>query len=102
MNDTVMISQNARLTGLMLFAAMLLSIPYAAMQLSVSGVRWKWFDFLVAGFLLFGTGLLIELALRTFTKLRHRILLCAAILLGLFVVWAELAVGIIGTPLAGS
>jgi hypothetical protein len=67
-----------------------------------SGVKWGPFDFIIAGILLFGTGLAIEFVLRKVKKLEYRLALCAAILIGLFLVWAELAVGIFGTPLAGS
>jgi hypothetical protein len=67
-----------------------------------SAVKWGPFDFIIAGILLFGTGLAIEFVLRKVKKLEYRLALCAAILIGLFLVWAELAVGIFGTPLAGS
>lgn len=96
-----MIRQNIRLAGMLFTVAFLLLIPFIAMQFT-SEVDWGPFDFIVAGVLLFGTALLIELVLRTVRSTRARILLCAALLLGLFLVWAELAVGIFGTPLAGS
>jgi hypothetical protein len=67
-----------------------------------SEVKWGLLDFVIAGILLFGTGLAIEFVLRKVKKLEYRLALCAAILIGLFLVWAELAVGIFGTPLAGS
>jgi hypothetical protein len=35
-------------------------------------------------------------------KTQYRIIACAVILMLLFVVWAELAVGLIGTRFAGS
>lgn len=62
----------------------------------------NWFDFVVAGGLLFGTGLVCELVLRKVKRFEYRIALVAMILFALFIVWAELAVGLIGTPLAGS
>jgi len=49
-----------------------------------------------------GTGLLIEVVIRLVNKPRLRIALCLAILAMLVLIWAELAVGIFGTPLAGS
>ena len=52
--------------------------------------------------LLYGTGMLCEFVLRKVTKTQYRIAICAAILLLLLLVWAELAVGIFGTPFAGS
>jgi ABC-type proline/glycine betaine transport system permease subunit len=54
------------------------------------------------GILLLGTGLLCEFVMRKVKKREHRILICGAILVVLFIIWAELAVGIFGTPFAGS
>jgi hypothetical protein len=54
------------------------------------------------GVLLLGTGLMCELVMRKVKKKQHRIALCLALLAALFIVWAELAVGIFGTPFAGS
>ena len=96
-----MITKNKRLIVIVITATVLLLIPFIAMQFT-SEVNWNWFDFVVAGFLLFGTGLLCELVLRKVKKTEYRTAICAAILLALFLVWAELAVGIFGTPFAGS
>ena len=49
-----------------------------------------------------GTGIACELVLRKVKKTAYRIIICTAILAILFLVWAELAVGIFGTPFAGS
>jgi hypothetical protein len=96
-----MITQNKRLIGIMLAATLLLLIPVFAM-LFTNEVDWNLVDFIVAGVLLFGTGLAIEFVLRKVKKTKYRILISAIILLMLFLAWAELAVGIIGTPFAGS
>ena len=93
--------QNIRLIGIFVTVGLLLLIPWTAMKFT-DEVKWNWFDFLVAGVLLLGTGLMCELVLRNVKTLRYRIALCAAISFALFVIWAELAVGLIGTPLAGS
>ena len=93
--------KNQRLTGILFVAASLLLIPFVAMQFT-SEVNWTFSDFVVAGVLLFGTGLLIELVLRNVQKMEYRIALCVALLVALFLIWLELAVGIFGTPLAGS
>lgn len=92
---------NKRLLTLLGAAATLLLIPFIAMQFS-SEVNWSGFDFAVMGMLLFGTALLCELVLRKVKGLRQRILVCGAVLLLFFLVWAELAVGIFGTPVAGN
>lgn len=94
-------TRNTRLIFILIAAAVLLSIPFVAMQFT-SEVKWGPVDFILAGILLFGTGLACELVLRKVKRLEYRLALCAAILIGLFLVWAELAVGIFGTPLAGS
>lgn len=96
-----MITQNKRLAGILFTAALLLVVPLVAMQFTTE-VKWSFFDFLVAGFLLFGTGLLLELILRKVKTIRQRIILCAVLFITLALVWAELAVGIFGTPFAGS
>jgi ABC-type proline/glycine betaine transport system permease subunit len=54
------------------------------------------------GILLFGTGTLIEVVMRRVSSNRNRIVICGAILCMLFLIWAELAVGIFGTAFAGS
>jgi hypothetical protein len=95
------IMKNKRLIGIVLTAVALLLIPLIAMSFTTA-VNWDVFDFIVAGVLLLGTGLACEFVLRTVRKTSHRIAICMVILFTLFIVWAELAVGIIGTPLAGS
>ena len=96
-----MITQNKRLAGIIFTAAILLLVPLVAMQFT-SEVKWSFFDFLVAGFLLFGAGLLLELILRKVKTIRQRIILCVVLFVALALIWAELAVGIFGTPFAGS
>ncbi len=60
-------------------------------------VNWSVMDFVMAGILLFGTSLVIELILRKVKSTQHRILISGIILLLLFILWAELAVGIFGS-----
>ncbi|GAB4018590.1 hypothetical protein [Spirosoma koreense] len=96
-----MTTENKRFTGILLTITTLLFIPLLAMQFTTE-VNWTLSDFIVAGILLYGTGLLCELVLRKVTRFEYRIALCAILLITLLLVWAELAVGIFGTPLAGS
>lgn len=93
--------KNKRLIYIVLTVALLLLIPFVAMQFT-DEVVWTLSDFIIAGVLLLGTGLLGELVMRKVTKPGHRFALIAVLLIGLFLVWAELAVGIFGTPFAGS
>ena len=96
-----MITLNNRLAAILGMAALLLLIPFAAMQFTEE-VNWSLFDFLVAGFLLVGSGLLLETILKNVRTTKLRVLLIIGLFLVLFLVWAELAVGIFGTPFAGS
>ena len=96
-----MIMQNKRLFGIVLTVVFLLLIPLIAMQFT-DEVDWKLSDFIGMGVLLLGTGLLCELVLRKVKKVGHRIIICGVILVVLLLIWAELAVGIFGTPFAGS
>lgn len=93
--------KNQRLFILLTSALMLLLIPLIAMQFTTE-VDWGIFDFIVMGFLLSVTALTCELVLRKVKTMNNRILICGAILFVFFLIWAELAVGIFGTPFAGS
>jgi hypothetical protein len=96
-----MITKNKRLIGIVLTVVLLLFVPLIAMQFTAE-VNWSLSDFVVAGILLFGTGLLCELVMRKAKKIQYRIIICGIIVLMLLLIWLELAVGIFGTPFAGS
>lgn len=74
---------------------LLLLVPLVAMQFTHE-VTWTAFDFAAAAALLIGTGLLYEVALRLLHTRRARIAAGAVLAGGLLLVWAELAVGIVG------
>lgn len=81
--------------------AIILLTVFIAMQFT-DEVAWSFFDFVIMGVLIFGTGLLMELAWRKASNSTNKIIY-VLIIAGVFLlVWAELAVGIFGTPLAGS
>jgi hypothetical protein len=92
--------KNMRLVGIIVVAFALLSVPLIGKLLGV--LNWSTFDLIAAGVMFFGAGFAIEIALRLVTKFEYRVAACIAILIVLALVWAELAVGLIGTPLAGS
>lgn len=96
-----MIIKNQSLGIILFVATALLLVPLVAMQF-ITEVNWTASDFLIAAILLYGTGFLIELAIRKVKKYEVRLLVIIGILLVLFLVWAELAVGVFGTPFAGS
>ena len=92
--------KNKRPMFIILGSAMLLFIPLVAMQFT-DEVNWTMLDFVVAGVLLLGTGLMCEFAIRKIKNIKFRIAICVALLMILFLIWAELAVGVFGTPLGG-
>ncbi len=92
---------NKRLIGIVLTVALLLLIPFIAMRFT-DAVNWTLFDFIVMGVLLLGTGLMCELVMRNVNKIKDRIAICAAILAAFLLIWLELAVGMFGTPFAGT
>ncbi len=96
-----MITSNNRPMLILGLIALVLLTPFVAMLFS-SEVNWGPADFLVAGILLSATGLVCELFLRKVKSLKYRILFCGLALTVCLLVWAELAVGIFGSPLAGS
>lgn len=93
--------KNTRLIIIVLVIVTLLLIPLLAMQFT-NEVNWKLMDFVVAGVLLLGTGLLAELVIRKVKNIRYRVVIVLGLLMALLLIWADLAVGIFGTPLSGS
>ena len=93
--------KNKRFIGILLTVTMLLCIPLIAMQFT-NEVNWTLSDFIIAGVLLLSTGIIIEAVARNVRNRKTRIGIVLGILIAFFLVWAELAVGIFGTPFAGS
>jgi hypothetical protein len=80
---------------------LLLIIPLIAMQLT-DEVEWSLFDFIIMGTLLLITGLMGEIIFKKVKKYKHRVILYVVVAITFLLIWAELAVGIFGTPFAGS
>lgn len=80
--------------------ALILLIPLVA-TLFVKDFDWNWFDFVVACGLLIGTGLMFEFAAAKLDPW-YRMVTAVVLLAALFLAWAELSVGIFGSPFAGS
>ena len=93
--------KNKRLKIILTSVLILLFIPLIAMQFT-DEVNWTSLDFIVMGILLISTGFLCEFIMRKVNKINYRIALFIIILVGLLIVWAELGVGIFGTPFAGN
>jgi len=90
-----------RLIGIIAAVAIILSIPLVAMQFTEE-VNWSLFDFMVMGALLLVTGLIGEFLIRKVQKVEYRVLLLIGLVAAFLLIWAELAVGVFGTPFAGS
>lgn len=93
--------KNQRFNIIISIVAFLLLIPFLAMQFT-DEVNWSLFDFAVMGILLLSTGILLDLVLRKVKTVQNRLLVGFVVLLAFFLIWAELAVGIFGSPFAGS
>ena len=93
--------QNKRLTIIVLIVLFLLLIPLIAMQFT-DEVNWEITDFIIAGGLLFGAGMISEIVMRKIKNSNYKVILLGAILIIVILIWIELAVGIFGTPFSGS
>ena len=85
--------KNKNLIYLISVVALLLFIPLIAMEFT-NEVKWTLMDFIVAAILLLGTGLSCNFIIQKVKNTKFRIAICLAILALLFLIWAELAVGI--------
>lgn len=95
-----MITQDKRLIAIVAAGTLFLLIPLIAMQFT-NEVDWTMFDFVVAGVLLYGTGFTSEFVLRKVRNKKYRLGICAGLLVALFIIWAELAIGILRSPFPG-
>lgn len=75
---------------------LILMVPFAAMQFT-SQVDWDLPDFIVIGALIFGTGLSFVLLTRSAPNIVYRIAVALALGTTFLMIWANLAVGLIGS-----
>ena len=78
----------------------LLLIPLIAMQLT-DEVNWSFFDFIIMGIMLSITGLALGIIIKKIKDHKYRNFLIAIIIMIFLLIWAELGVGLFGTPFAG-
>jgi len=78
-------------TGLILLIPLVLQLTIGT---GIDGQGWNWTfsDFVIIGMLLFITSLLIEFALKKMGK--HKVLAVTVIVIGFFLVYVEMAVGL--------
>lgn len=79
----------------------LLLIPLIGMAITEE-INWSLLDFLIMGVLLTFLGIGINIVINRTMNLKNRILYIGILVLMLLFIWAELAVGIFGTPFAGN
>lgn len=79
-----------------LLTALLVSIPLAASQFT-NEVDWSTGDYIFAAILLFGTGLTYKLVTGKAGSTVYRVAVGFALASGLFLIWSNLAVGIVGS-----
>lgn len=96
-----MITTNQRSVILFSIPFVLLSIPLIAMQFTKE-VNWTMSDFVIMGILLFATVFTIDFVLKKVKTFKSRLILVLGIVALLILIWAEMAVGIFGSPIAGS
>ena len=85
-----------------LVTVVILMVPLVAMQFS-DHVNWSVLDFLLMGSLIFGTGVLFVLVMRLSSNIVYKVAMGLAIGATFFMVWVNLAVGLIGAgPNAGN
>jgi hypothetical protein len=91
-------SQN--ITRIVIGASIVLLVPLIAM-LFTDEVQWGLFDFLIIGTLLIGAGVAYEFVTSKVDP-KHRGALAVVFVAAVLLIWAELAVGVFGSPFAGS
>lgn len=82
-------------------AAILLIAPLIAMKFTTE-VNWTLSDFVIGGVLLFATAFAVDFVLKKVKTFKSKLILVFGILALLILIWAEMAVGIFGSPIAGS
>lgn len=90
-----------RIRILLLITAGILMIPLIG-TLTTDSVNFQLGDFIVAGILIFSTGMTIDLTAQRLRNNKYRYWIVTLIIVLFLLVWAELGVGIFGTPFAGN
>jgi hypothetical protein len=79
----------------------LLLIPLIGMSIT-NEINWSPFDFIIMGSLLFLLSIGINFMSNRTNNVKNRLLYIGILVLIFMLIWAELAVGLFGTPFAGS
>jgi uncharacterized membrane protein AbrB (regulator of aidB expression) len=84
-----------------LYPLLLLVIPLIGMCITEE-FNWSPFDFIIMGVLILSVSIGINFTLNKTKNLKNRIIYIGILGLLFLLIWAELAVGIFGTPFAGN
>lgn len=76
-------------------------IPLIAMQFTLE-VVWTPMDFLIAGVLLLCAGFALVYLWKKLAQSNYRLYIIVGLILLFLMLWAELAIGIFGSPIAGN
>lgn len=85
----------------MFYPLSLLLIPLIGMSIT-NEINWSSFDFIIMGSLLFLLSIGINFMSNRTNNVKNRLLYIGILVLIFMLIWAELAVGILETPFAGS
>lgn len=83
------------------YPLLLLLIPLIGMFIT-NEINWSLFDFIIMGSLILSLSIGINFTLDKSKNCKRRIFYLGLIGIAFLLIWAELAVGIFGTPLAGN
>ena len=78
----------------------ILLIPMIAMQFT-DEVNWSFLDFIIMGIMLSITGLALGIIIKKIKDYKYRNIFITMIVMIFLLTWAELGVGLFGTPFAG-
>ena len=84
-----------------LFPLLLLLVPLIGMRITEE-INWSLFDFIIMGVLILSVSIGINFTLSKTKNLKNRIIYIGILGLLFLLLWAELAVGIFGSPFAGN
>tara|TARA_B100000003_G_scaffold77858_1_gene69801 strand:- start:318 stop:611 length:294 start_codon:yes stop_codon:yes gene_type:complete len=79
----------------------ILLIPMIAMQFT-DEVNWSFLDFIIMGIMLSITGLALGIIIKKIKDYKYRNIFITIIIMIFLLIWAELGVGLFGTPFAGN
>lgn len=79
----------------------ILMIPFIASQFNPD-VNWDIQDYVIAGAILLGVGFFINVAFNRLKTVKHRTIIIIILFALLLLLWAEMGVGIFGSPISGS